>query len=135
MSLSLGPEFTSWGRKLTSQHKLDHILSSVPPCTPVACLIRSDSDEETVARVLGDVAEERSVSCHYLELGDTCDRDNALLRLGVLCSEGGWAVIGYSYLQSSPEETWQKLTKVWQVYIPDSVCYIPSSPPSDSQRL
>lgn len=58
------------------------------------------------------MAEEKSVPYHYLELGDKCDRDNALLKLEALCSEGGWAVIGYSYLQSSPEETWQQLTKV-----------------------
>lgn len=84
----------------------------MPPCTPVACLIGSEGDEDTVARILRAAAEERSVPYHYLELGDKCDRDNVLLKLEALCSEGGWAVIGYSYLQSSPEETWQQLTKV-----------------------
>ena len=88
----------------------------------MACLIQSEGDEDTVARILKAVAEERSVPYHYLELGDMCDRDNALLKLAAFCSEGGWAVIGYSYLQSTPEETWQQLTKV-STHIPDSVCY------------
>lgn len=109
--LSLGPEFTSWGRKWSHRDRVDSVLSSVPPCTPVACLIHSESDEDRVAGILRAVAKEKGVPCHHLELGDT---DNDLLKLEGWGSEGGWAVIGYSYLQSSPQRTWQQLTKVVQ---------------------
>lgn len=112
--LALGPEFTSWGRKWTHQDRVDSVLSSVPPCTPVACLIHSESDEETVARILMAVAEEKGLPYHHLEMGEM---DDDLLKLEGWCSEGGWAVIGYSYLQSSPQRAWQQLSKVANITV------------------
>ena len=112
VSLSLGPEFTSWGANITSQDPLDHILSTVPPCTPIACLVPSEQDEDTAARILREAAREKGVAYHHLEMEELWDGDKALLQLGVWSGEGGWVVIGQSYLQSNPRKTWQQLTKV-----------------------
>ena len=112
ISLALGPEFTPWGEGFTSQDPLDLVLSTLAPCTPVACLLRSQQDEAAAARLLEAAARERGVECRYVELPDTQSCDDVMLKLGAWSGEGGWVVVAYSYLLSEHRNIWQLLVKV-----------------------
>ena len=108
MSLAVGPEFTSQGESFTPQEPINHALSTVPPHTPVACLILCENDEEIVVGVLRGAARERGVAYHHVELGD-----DGLMDPEVWSREGGWVMMSYSYLQQHPQNIWHKLTEVW----------------------
>ena len=113
VSLEFGPEMTSCGAHFKPQNPLDQIISNgLPSSTPVVCLTYSEDNEDTVAGILRVGARERGVAYHYIELDDMWDRDSVQSNLGVWSCEGGWMVIGCSYLQRNPQKTWQQLTEV-----------------------